>query len=604
MSDDPKPDPYLALGLTKDATSQQIKATYRKLALKFHPDKVNDESLKAAAADNFHKIQTAYETLGDDSKRAKYDANARLEELQKAFQKEKEQSSRYRPAAPQPQPVRPDVRPSSYDVPLQATRGSTYPQPRASEQYRTFRPQGYDSEYFDDTPASRPTSRKHSYFEAEPPKKSSKSDPEKKKHSSREAEKERSSRHDKSKRSEKDRKRDRETKKTYVVPDETESEPDLKPRRYDSARETSKEYVRKKESSESEDSADDVARKSERLRSYAATYMRRPDPKVEDKPRIASLRTGWEHLRGASHDQPRRSSARSPIREQPLRDRARQYSDPTILRTDMFTSRPPLEKHNTAPPEKFPIDRERERERDRDHERDRDRRAKTMSSARAAYPDHPSLKRAETDPSANARRPDLSRGESRLRYEVNHGMPTPPISPPREGRDPYSFKSASRRYVIDEDDHTREISPGTKPTRRARSPSPDRERERKSRTSSSRKTRPEAPEAPPVLPRLRTGIDLTYGGDHLYDSPRSARPMATAPDYFAKQKEEPTLPYEIPKSSRRYSPREDAGADADFLVHDMSPNKERKSSKSSRPKHSHRSYTHAYGSGFGRGVFA
>ncbi|KAF2219814.1 DnaJ domain-containing protein, partial [Elsinoe ampelina] len=73
MSDDPKPDPYLALGLTKDATSQQIKATYRKLALKFHPDKVTDEALKPAAADNFHKIQTAYETLGDESKRAKHD---------------------------------------------------------------------------------------------------------------------------------------------------------------------------------------------------------------------------------------------------------------------------------------------------------------------------------------------------------------------------------------------------------------------------------------------------------------------------------------------------------------------------------------------------
>ncbi|KAF2150961.1 heat shock protein DnaJ, partial [Myriangium duriaei CBS 260.36] len=73
MSSPPIPDPYLALGLPKDTTAAQVKTTYRKLALKFHPDKVTDESLKASAADNFHRIQQAYEILSDEDKRAKYD---------------------------------------------------------------------------------------------------------------------------------------------------------------------------------------------------------------------------------------------------------------------------------------------------------------------------------------------------------------------------------------------------------------------------------------------------------------------------------------------------------------------------------------------------
>jgi molecular chaperone DnaJ len=57
---------YEILGVSKDATPEEIKKTYRKLALEHHPDKGGDET-------KFKEIAVAYETLGDDSKRKQYD---------------------------------------------------------------------------------------------------------------------------------------------------------------------------------------------------------------------------------------------------------------------------------------------------------------------------------------------------------------------------------------------------------------------------------------------------------------------------------------------------------------------------------------------------
>jgi curved DNA-binding protein CbpA len=78
--------PYTALGVPKDATAAAIKTAYRKLALKCHPDKLvgmTDEALKKEKQEEFHKIHSAYEEIGDEEKRAKYDAEVRLEQLKK-----------------------------------------------------------------------------------------------------------------------------------------------------------------------------------------------------------------------------------------------------------------------------------------------------------------------------------------------------------------------------------------------------------------------------------------------------------------------------------------------------------------------------------------
>jgi molecular chaperone DnaJ len=63
-------DYYDTLGVTKDATKQDIKKTYRKLAVKYHPDKNSGD--KTAEA-KFKEISEAYEVLSDDNKRQMYD---------------------------------------------------------------------------------------------------------------------------------------------------------------------------------------------------------------------------------------------------------------------------------------------------------------------------------------------------------------------------------------------------------------------------------------------------------------------------------------------------------------------------------------------------
>ena len=63
-------DYYKVLGVDRSASGDEIKRIYRKLALKYHPDKNPDDS---QAEEHFKEINEAYEVLGDSTKRAKYD---------------------------------------------------------------------------------------------------------------------------------------------------------------------------------------------------------------------------------------------------------------------------------------------------------------------------------------------------------------------------------------------------------------------------------------------------------------------------------------------------------------------------------------------------
>lgn len=63
-------DYYKVLGVEKKATQDEIKKAFRKLAIKYHPDKTKGDK---AAEEKFKEVNEAYEVLGDKNKRQKYD---------------------------------------------------------------------------------------------------------------------------------------------------------------------------------------------------------------------------------------------------------------------------------------------------------------------------------------------------------------------------------------------------------------------------------------------------------------------------------------------------------------------------------------------------
>lgn len=67
---DPNVDYYKALGVAKDASADEIKKAYRKLAKQFHPDSTGGDKAKET---RFKDVSNAYDVLGDAKKKALYD---------------------------------------------------------------------------------------------------------------------------------------------------------------------------------------------------------------------------------------------------------------------------------------------------------------------------------------------------------------------------------------------------------------------------------------------------------------------------------------------------------------------------------------------------
>ena len=65
--------PYEILGLAEDASPEDIKAAYRRLAREYHPDRTKGDKAKVAM---FRQVAAAYELLSDPERRARYDQGA------------------------------------------------------------------------------------------------------------------------------------------------------------------------------------------------------------------------------------------------------------------------------------------------------------------------------------------------------------------------------------------------------------------------------------------------------------------------------------------------------------------------------------------------
>ena len=65
-----KRDYYEVLGCDRNASADELKKAYRKLAMQYHPDRNPDD---ASASDKFKELNEAYDVLKDEQKRAAYD---------------------------------------------------------------------------------------------------------------------------------------------------------------------------------------------------------------------------------------------------------------------------------------------------------------------------------------------------------------------------------------------------------------------------------------------------------------------------------------------------------------------------------------------------
>ncbi len=84
-------DYYADLGVSKDASADEIKKAYRKLAFKYHPDQNPGDKV---AEEKFKKITAAYDVLGDEAKRRQYD-NGGFNPFEQAYSNQTNQSGEY-----------------------------------------------------------------------------------------------------------------------------------------------------------------------------------------------------------------------------------------------------------------------------------------------------------------------------------------------------------------------------------------------------------------------------------------------------------------------------------------------------------------------------
>ena len=74
----PVTDPYAVLGVSRDASADEIRSAYRHLARQYHPDVNPDDP---TAEEKFKEVSQAYAVLSDEEKRARYDQTGSVDEV-------------------------------------------------------------------------------------------------------------------------------------------------------------------------------------------------------------------------------------------------------------------------------------------------------------------------------------------------------------------------------------------------------------------------------------------------------------------------------------------------------------------------------------------
>jgi curved DNA-binding protein CbpA len=357
MDDGPLPDHFKALGVERNADSAAIKKAHRLLVLKCHPDKVTetDPDLKQQKAEQFHKIQKAYEVLIDEKERAKYEAELTLEALRK------EKVARGGASSSREKSTRFDSRPSG-------TSSARY----ATEERRPSAAYDDDDKYYEDRDRARTSTRgKYDTYQAYP---KSGSSPRTDKESSRSA-KATTERH----RSERTKARDKDDRRNhkFVSVDSDTSSADEKARYEADYKRRSQEDEARRRDADSRRKADDrrsyedprydsspSARKMSSQAEDAIRYLHKSRTQVESEIRPPMARTSsrdyYESSRSSRKESSRpeavrRSSARPKDRtaSSSARDRERDRGFPEIVEWDGDESSsrrmPSLSKHSSSP---------------------------------------------------------------------------------------------------------------------------------------------------------------------------------------------------------------------------------------------------------------
>ena len=501
-SEDVVEDPYLALGVAKDADISAIRSAHRKLVLKYHPDRLKGEAEQARGKDAFQKVQQAYELLSDPAARSRYDNRLKLAQLKK--------EAMARDSPPQPRATSYPMRAPPASTPTREYRdGRIYEEREPSGSYFD---EGY--RYREEDP--RTTSRKYDGYERErrpdivQPEKERKSTkwPEKaandlpfnialkfktKAERARETVKEKTREKETHASSAKARDRDQRrermdkqsTRRSYVEDDNDSSDSDTAtyvtvnrppPRTSKSSYDTPPrtnlrpEPARRNTSrrdEEDEEEEDKWHGRHETAREYIERSQR---PGLSG--RTSSSRSYWE-----SPEEPQ--SGRKSGSDSDKRPRASKGRRPSI---DIQKTRPPpMPSHNSAPAGVATM----KAQLDKDGSRSKPRSNTGATNSRSSPKEMPSMSRSQTAPSSKSRKDAVPVRGSNLKHAETHdsgygssGGQTPDLSgtsPPRQGPTRYQI-------VEDEDDVSTILVDPEDHHRRTRSPSPPiRERDRRDR---------------------------------------------------------------------------------------------------------------------------